>query len=74
MLDLGMLPTVNTDDPAYFLGYMNENLRVAQRDGSLTITEVVQLMRNAFMISWAPEVAKIDYIRQLDDYVAATEI
>ena len=74
MLDLGMLPTVNTDDPAYFLGYMNENLRVAQRDGSLTITEVVQLMRNAFMISWAPEAAKTNYIRKLDDYVAATEI
>ena len=74
MLDLGMLPTVNTDDPAYFLGYMNENLRVAQRDGSLTITEVVQLMRNAFMISWAPEAAKTNYIRRLDDYVAATEI
>ena len=74
MLDLGMLPTVNTDDPSYFLGYMNENLRVAQRDGSLTITEVVQLMRNAFAISWAPEAAKANYIRQLDDYVSATEI
>ena len=29
MLDLGMMPTINSDDPAYFRGYMNANLEVA---------------------------------------------
>ena len=45
MLDEGMRPTVNSDDPAYFRGYMNDNLAVAQSDGDLTAQEVGQLMR-----------------------------
>ncbi len=71
MLDRGIRATVNTDDPAYFLGYMNENLKVAQREGSLTAEEMAQLMRNAFEISWATEAAKAKYLLQLDEYLEA---
>ena len=68
MLDLGMRPTVNSDDPAYFQGYMNANLDVAATDGALTAAEVTQLMRNAFTVSWAPETDKRAYLEQLDSY------
>jgi adenine deaminase len=71
MLDRGMLATVNSDDPAYFLAYMTENLKTAQEEGGLTKDEVAQLSRNAFTISWTPDEAKQRYIRRLDDYVAA---
>lgn len=71
MLDRGMLVSVHSDDPAYFLGYMNENLKVAQHDAQLTAGEVAQLMRNAFTASWASDSAKAGYLTLLDDYVAA---
>lgn len=71
MLDKGMLVTVNSDDPAYFQAYITDNLKTAQSEGGLSEEEVVQLIRNAFTISWAPEEARAKYFRQLDDYVAA---
>ena len=73
MLDLGMLATVGSDDPAYFRGYMNDNLETAQRDGGLTAEETARLMRNGFAMSWATDDAKAGYIRRLDDYVAAAD-
>lgn len=74
MLDRGMLVSVHSDDPAYFLGYMNENVKVTQRDAQLTAEEVTRLMRNAFEASWAPEEAKARYLNRLDEYVAAAGI
>ena len=68
MLDAGMRPTVNSDDPAYFRGYMNANLEVTAADGDLTEEEVTQLMRNAFEVSWAPDADKAGYLAQLDAY------
>ena len=71
MLDLDMLATVNSDDPAYFQAYIAENLKVAQREGDLTWDEVVRLVRNTFAISWAPEDKKRSYIERLDGYAAS---
>jgi adenine deaminase len=72
MLDRGMLATVNSDDPAYFLAYLTENLTTAQEQGGLTKSEVAQLVRNAFTISWAAEDAKQVHTDRLDAYLAAT--
>jgi adenosine deaminase len=71
MLDKGMLVTINSDDPAYFQAYITENLKTAQSEGGLTKEEVARLVRNTFMISWAPEESKAMHLRRLDDYVAA---
>lgn len=71
MLDKGIRATVNSDDPAYFLAYMTENLAIAQTEGGLGTDEVAQLVRNAFTISWAPAGAKERYLRRLDEFVAA---
>jgi adenosine deaminase len=70
MLEQGMRVTVNSDDPAYFPGYMNENLIAAQAAVDLTRDEVIQLSRNAFTITWLPEQDKNRYLNALDDYVA----
>ena len=71
MLDKGMLATINSDDPAYFQAYITDNLITAQAEGDLTKEEVAQLVRNAFMISWAPEESKAMHLRRLDDYLAS---
>ncbi|HTO26216.1 MAG TPA: adenosine deaminase, partial [Gaiellaceae bacterium] len=52
MLDHGLRATVNSDDPAYFPGYVNENVIAAQAAAGLTRDEVVALARNSFTVSW----------------------
>ncbi len=71
MLDQEMLVTVNSDDPAYFQGYITDNLETAQSEAGLTKEEVARLIRNAFTISWARDESKAMHLRRLDDYVAA---
>jgi adenine deaminase len=69
MLEQGMRVTVNSDDPAYFPGYMNENLIAAQAAVDLTRDEIIQLSRNAFTITWLAEQDKNRYLNALDNYV-----
>ncbi|MCA1735719.1 MAG: adenosine deaminase [Actinobacteria bacterium] len=70
MLDKGMLVTINSDDPAYFQGYITDNLKTVQSEAGLSKEEVAQLVRNTFTISWAPEESKAMHLRRLDDYLA----
>jgi adenosine deaminase len=51
MLDHGLKATVNSDDPAYFGGYITENF-VAVAEAGLTQQELAQLAQSAFGISW----------------------
>ena len=70
MLEKGMRVTVNSDDPAYFPGYMNENLIATQREAGLSKAQVIQLTLNAFEGSWLPTSDKDAFLRRLDAYVA----
>jgi adenosine deaminase len=68
MLEAGMRVTVNSDDPAYFLGYMNENLMHVQKDIGLGQAGLVQLAENAFESAWLPRATKDRYIAELKVY------
>jgi adenosine deaminase len=68
MLDGAVRVTVNSDDPAYFPGYMNENLLAVHTAVDLTRDEVMQLAQNAFTISWLPQDEKDDYLAALAAY------
>ncbi len=70
MLELGMLATVNSDDPAYFRAYMNENLVALVEEGGMTLPEIIQLVRNSFEVSWIDAARRDAYLAQLDRYVA----
>ena len=71
MLEIGMLATVNSDDPAYFRGYMNENLRALHYEGGLTKAELVRLVRNAFTVAWIGEAQRHRYLEQLQRHLDA---
>jgi adenosine deaminase len=71
MLERGIRATINSDDPAYFRGYITDNLKTAQAEGGLSRDEVIRLVRNAFEISWAPEAKRASFLQRLDDYVSA---
>lgn len=68
MLDKGMRVTLNSDDPAYFDGYVQENIEVTQAELDLTREELVQLQRNAFEITWLPRQLKDAYLEELEAY------
>jgi len=70
MLQLGMLATVNSDDPAYFRAYVNENLIALHEAGGLSLAEIVKLVRNSFEVSWIDAARRAAYLAELDDYLA----
>jgi adenine deaminase len=70
MLDQGVRATVNSDDPAYFPGYMNENFNAVQAAVNLTRDEILRLARNAFSVSWLARQDKERYIDAVEAYAA----
>ena len=71
MMDLGLRVTINSDDPAYFGGYIAENLALVQRDLGLGPEGLATLSRNAFEAAWLPRAAKDRYLAMVDAYLAA---
>lgn len=57
MLDLGLCVTVNSDDPSYFGGYINENFFAVQRGLGLDQDDIYRLVRNSFRASFLDEKA-----------------
>lgn len=71
MLALGLKATVNSDDPAYFGGYIADNYRAVARARGLDQYELVQLARNSFTGSFLPPDAIAAHLARLDAYVEA---
>ena len=66
MLDLGLFVTVNSDDPAYFAGYVNDNyLAVAEALG-LSKADLIRLARNSIMASLLDDADKKRLSDELD--------
>ena len=68
MLDLGLKATVNSDDPAYFGGYINANFKAITDSLDLNKEELYQLARNSFEASFVSEKRKQEMILILDTY------
>lgn len=66
MLDKGMKATINSDDPAYFRAYLNENLQALVDEAGFGKQELITLTRNAFEVSWLDETAKNAYLQRID--------
>ncbi len=71
LLDLGLCVTINSDDPAYFGGYLAENFAAVESALGLTSAQLVQLARNSFQASFLPEAEKQIYQQELTTYEAA---
>ena len=71
LLRRGVAVTVNSDDPAYFGGYIGANFAVLGEDGmGLSDDEIVQVARNSFEASFLPAAAKQRHIRELEETAA----
>ncbi len=69
MIRRGLFVTVNSDDPAYFGGYINENYQAVQEALGLTRTQLAAVARNSFEASFLSADEKQALIARLDDYV-----
>ena len=70
MLELGLRVTINSDDPAYFAGYIEENFTLVQQKLDLGPAGLATLSRNAFEAAWLPRAVKDRYLSTLDAYAA----
>jgi len=68
MLELGLKATVNSDDPAYFGGYVNANFKAITDSLNLNKEDLYQLARNSFEASFVSDERKQEMIQTLDTY------
>jgi adenosine deaminase len=71
MLDEGLVVTVNSDDPAYFGGYVGDNFSAVAEALALPASTLVTLARNSFEASFIDEATRSTYLARIDDAVTA---
>lgn len=69
MLAAGLRATVNSDDPAYFGGYIGANYRAVAQARGLSRADLVRLARNSFLGAFLPDVSVARHLAALDAYV-----
>ena len=70
LLRKGVAVTINSDDPAYFGGYMTDNFMAVSNAHPMTKAELAQFTINAINASFISEALKAKYRAQVADYLA----
>jgi adenosine deaminase len=70
LLERGLCVTVNSDDPAYFGGYLLENFVAIERGLGLTQAELATLARNSFEASFLEPADKRHWLAAVDAYAS----
>lgn len=70
MLDLGLNATINSDDPAYFGGYVNQNYRETAAALGLDADDIITLARNSFTGSFLNPDEQYKHLKDIDKAVA----
>jgi adenosine deaminase len=66
MLDSDLVVTLNSDDPAYFGGYVNDNYRAVGASLGLSRDEIVAIARNGFVAAIMPEEKRREALARFD--------
>lgn len=67
----GVAVTVNSDDPAYFGGYVGDNYVALAEHAGLTREDLVRLAINSFEASWLTPARRAAYVARVEEYAAA---
>jgi len=73
MLDAGLRVTLNSDDPAYFRGYVNDNFIQCRQVLGLTLDEIAALARNSLTAAFVPPEQAARDVALLDAYLATAK-
>jgi adenosine deaminase len=71
MLEHGLRATVNSDDPAYFGGYVGDNFAGVAEALRLDDSALIQLARNSFEAAFLDDAARAGYLAELDAHLNA---
>jgi adenosine deaminase len=71
MLEAGLLACVNSDDPAYFGGYVDANLEAVRQEFKMNAGTFAVLARNSFDACFAPDEDKRRWHAEVDAWLAA---
>jgi adenosine deaminase len=71
MLEKGLKPSINSDDPAYFGGHMNANYLATAEALNLSKEELAEIAKISFETSFLPDEQKAECIKTVDDYLKA---
>jgi adenosine deaminase len=71
LLDAGVLVTVNSDDPAYFGGYVGDNYEAIAEALDLDLDDLITLARNSILASFMGNEAKDRLLAEIDEVAAA---
>jgi adenine deaminase len=74
LLDRGLVVTVNSDDPAYFGGYIGDNLAAVAAALQLVPADLVTLARNSFSASFLPEAEKRRHLDTIDRFAGQASL
>ncbi len=74
LLDQGLCVTVNSDDPAYFGGYLQDNFLAVARDLGLSHAQLAQLARNSIAASFLEPHSKDGWVAKIDQLLAQDEV
>ncbi len=66
LLGSGILVTINSDDPAYFGGYLNQNFDALHQSLNCTRQQAIKLIENSFKASFLQQTDKEKYLAQLN--------
>jgi adenine deaminase len=72
LLERGVCVTVNSDDPAYFGGYVAENYLAVQHALDLSRSQLVALARNSIEASFLDDAAKRRWFAAIEAYALGT--
>lgn len=70
LLDRGLCITINSDDPAYFGGYLNQNFNAIQSALNIQQADIIKLVKNAFKASFLSTERIRHHLHQVDDFAA----
>ena len=73
LLDRGLCVTVNSDDPAYFGGYVVENFLAVEKALGLERNDIERLVKNSFQAAFLSSDQKQIFLEELDNYLAENE-
>jgi adenosine deaminase len=66
LMEAGVLVTINSDDPAYFGGYVADNYRAVADAFAFGVADVVMLARNSIEASFLPGGRKAELLHEVD--------
>ena len=66
LLDYGLNISVNSDDPAYFKGYVNQNFINLHENINLSADDIVALVKNSFKGAFISDELKAEYLARVD--------